>query len=551
MSSGHQEKSPAQQRAEIKKLAAKHGYRIVRWYIDEAISGDDTHKRVGFQKMIRDAEEKGDFCAILCWDQDRFGRFDSIEAGKWIYPLRQAGVWLVTVCQGVIDWNDFAGRMIYSIQQEGKHQFLIDLSKNVLRGRIASAKKGNMIVTPPYGYDRVFFDAGGKLVKRVAYGEKFSRPKDWAVQLAPAENAGEVEAVRWMFDTFAHADCSVHWLVMELNRRKVPTRRGQGWSAVSARYILTHPVYVGTLVFGRRQGGKYHQVDDDGEISKVNGRGSRAAPIVVENAHEPLIDAAVFEKVQRKLRERKGKKSKPRYNGYILTGVVHCGHCGRSMCGKASGCKTDPNRRYYYCPGGQTARCNTHSIRQDALDDYTLDVIHKRLTDPQTIEAIKKAIHRRSKQTEVFKGSTRSLKAQVDAMDRKISKGTENLLLADPRDMEELSSLLREWRTERSQLQTDLEATAVDPAGGGADELAKRAVRELKQLRKHLDTADRMKVRAVVKAMVEDIQLYWQPNGKRYRTLARGVLTFRSDLGVLEGSNNTASARRRRGSGGP
>jgi site-specific DNA recombinase len=37
--------------------------------------------------MIADAEASG-FEVILCWDMDRFGRFDSIEAGRWVYPLR-------------------------------------------------------------------------------------------------------------------------------------------------------------------------------------------------------------------------------------------------------------------------------------------------------------------------------------------------------------------------------------------------------------------------------------------------------------------------------
>ena len=65
MSSGKQEASPAQQRAEIRKLAKQHHYRIVRWYFDEGISGDATEKRAEFQRMITDAEEKRDFCACL------------------------------------------------------------------------------------------------------------------------------------------------------------------------------------------------------------------------------------------------------------------------------------------------------------------------------------------------------------------------------------------------------------------------------------------------------------------------------------------------------
>jgi len=75
-------------------------------YADEGISGDNA-KRPGFQAMLRDAVEKRDFAAIICWDQDRFARFDSIKAGKYIDPLREAGVWLITKAQGVVDWNTF------------------------------------------------------------------------------------------------------------------------------------------------------------------------------------------------------------------------------------------------------------------------------------------------------------------------------------------------------------------------------------------------------------------------------------------------------------
>ena len=162
MSSGKQEASPAQQREAITKLAEKNNCREIREYYDNAISGDATSKRKSFQKMVADAEKLGDFEVILCWDQDRFGRFDSIEAGCWIYPLREAGVRLITVAQGLIDWNDFAGRMVYSIQQEAKHQFLRDLARNSLRGLIARVKQGLWPGgTTPYGYE---IDDAGKLI---------------------------------------------------------------------------------------------------------------------------------------------------------------------------------------------------------------------------------------------------------------------------------------------------------------------------------------------------------------------------------------------------
>ena len=102
MSSDKQTESIPAQRKAVKAYAKENGYRIIREYVDSGISGDDTIRRLEFQRMIADAAS-GEFKAILCWDQDRFGRFDSVEAGHWIYPLRQAGVSLVTLDCGPID----------------------------------------------------------------------------------------------------------------------------------------------------------------------------------------------------------------------------------------------------------------------------------------------------------------------------------------------------------------------------------------------------------------------------------------------------------------
>ena len=137
-----QEKSLADQKAEIIRYAAANGYEIVRWCTDDGISGDDTERRRGFLEMHRAATNGRDFHAIVCWDQDRFGWFNSLEAGYWIHPLMKAGVKLVTPSEGPINWQDFTGRMMYAMKQEGKHQFLVDLSRNAARGQISTAKAG-------------------------------------------------------------------------------------------------------------------------------------------------------------------------------------------------------------------------------------------------------------------------------------------------------------------------------------------------------------------------------------------------------------------------
>src|SRR5262245_35968851 len=88
-STDKQERSIDDQRQALIDYAKKQSYRIVGEYVDEAISGDDTERRAGFLKM-RDDTATGKFSVVLSWDQDRFGRFDPIEAGFWILPFRKA-----------------------------------------------------------------------------------------------------------------------------------------------------------------------------------------------------------------------------------------------------------------------------------------------------------------------------------------------------------------------------------------------------------------------------------------------------------------------------
>jgi DNA invertase Pin-like site-specific DNA recombinase len=114
MSTAKQDTSIATQREAVERLAAKQGYTIIREYLDEGISGDDTERRAAFLRMREDSRA-GDFEVILCWDVSRFGRFDSIEAGYWIKPIRDAGVCLVTVGEGRIDWNSSQGRIVFGV----------------------------------------------------------------------------------------------------------------------------------------------------------------------------------------------------------------------------------------------------------------------------------------------------------------------------------------------------------------------------------------------------------------------------------------------------
>jgi hypothetical protein len=93
-----QEPSIERQRFEVTRYAKDHGYEILRWYIDDGISGDDTENRKEFLRMCQDV---GDFVAVLCDNRDRFGQLD---AGHWAYRFCRSGVYLVACDAGRINW---------------------------------------------------------------------------------------------------------------------------------------------------------------------------------------------------------------------------------------------------------------------------------------------------------------------------------------------------------------------------------------------------------------------------------------------------------------
>lgn len=92
-STNQQEQSIADQRAAIEQYAREHGTNVLRYYVDDAISGTRSDSRKAFQAMIADARRQGcPFGIIIVYDIKRFGRVDNDEAGHYRYVLRRCGV---------------------------------------------------------------------------------------------------------------------------------------------------------------------------------------------------------------------------------------------------------------------------------------------------------------------------------------------------------------------------------------------------------------------------------------------------------------------------
>jgi DNA invertase Pin-like site-specific DNA recombinase len=314
MSTGRQETSPAQQRAAIQAHAAKHGYTIAAEYADLGITGDSVNKRPEFKRMIAEAAAN-QFDRIVAYDRSRFGRFDSIDFGQIVAPLREAGIDLEFLDSGIEDWSDFGGRVIALVGQEGKHEFLRDLSRAAIRGKLAKVAAGHGYCGPtPYGYDR-----HTKIEDR-------SRISELTLDATTAA------IVRDIFAEYAKPGGSICGVAAALNRRGVPTARGaKNWRPNAVQRILVNEVYVGDAVWGRRQKGRYYARQGTEVVPRK--RGSKCTyvePIRHRDAVPPIVSRELFATVQKLLAERT-KLTRSAAATRPLSGLVLCAQCGRVM----------------------------------------------------------------------------------------------------------------------------------------------------------------------------------------------------------------------------
>jgi DNA invertase Pin-like site-specific DNA recombinase len=550
-----QEKSLDDQRREIERYAASHGYQIVRWYEDDGISGDDTERRKGFLAMHHAACNGRDFEAILVWDQDRFGRFNSLEAGHWVFPLTKAGVQLVTVTEGPINWNDFTGRVVYSLKQEGKHQFLVDLSRNTARGQITNAQNGFLCgQAAPYGYDRMLVDERGEHCQRIRNGQQIARPRSWHVTLVPSEDVEKIKTLRWLFERYADTDVGVRQLVDSLNERKIPGPGGAAWWFGTVREILRNPAYKGDFVWARRRIGKYHRVAKTEIKARNDGGGAQHNPceewIVKHDAHEALVDRETFDRVQVKLAERKKRSSShKKTNGdcYLLSGIVHCAHCGRKMHGSRLSRKKDGRvyeyRKFVCSTYQQTGRnnpegCGCHGVDQGDLLRLLLRKLRLAIGADDNRDNLRQRVLKRLRSQRIVDPKrANGLRSKVAELDREIEQGTRRLLRA-PDDVADLLAIeLRKVRGERERVAVELATidTATKPIDVEGE--AERVTARLDSLSADLnEKVDPAKLREVVRRMVDRIDLFFDrvPRGKRVECpLSKGVINLRRDSAIF------------------
>jgi site-specific DNA recombinase len=529
MSTDRQEDSIERQRSQVEPYAARQGYVIVKEYLDEGIAGDEEKKRKGFLRMLEDAQRR-EFDVILCDDKDRFGRFDSITQGFYVKPLRDAGVRLETVAQGRVDWSSFAGRITDAVLQEAKKVESLANSRRVITWMLQMATQGKWLGgQTPYGYRAV---PDPELGKRLVPGD-------------PAH----VEAVRLMFRLYGERGFTLAQIAEELYQRGIrppefkrrkkmpphPSGKLPAWERTTIRALLRNRKYVGDMVWNTGHEGKYSEVigglvnTSDTPLRKRNCN-PETDWVICRDVHEALIDRELFEKVQARLEANKhGARPGPGNvdRGFLLTGLLICGHCGWRMNGS-----TWDKRHHYKCgryhqEGKRGCYCNV--IREADLLNCIVRKLQEVILNPENLERLRFEVRRQQEETTgTHGGKLGRLQRELKDLEAKVAQGMERMALIDADLLTEYAAQVRCWREHRDRVKEEIDRLSRPTQQAALGDILRLVEEQLSQLRDAILDSDPRDVRAVLAEFISRVELFWE-----HRTTAKGIVRSKFVRGII------------------
>ncbi len=344
-------------------------------YEDRDRSGYTFAQRENYQKM-RKLLISGEVRILIVKDFSRFSRRNSLGLLE-LETLRDAGVRIISIGD-CIDYPTRDDWMLIQFKFLMNEMPVTDTSKKIKQMIDNRQRTGQWICAVPYGY-------------------RITNTKEMTYEIDPPA----AEIVREVFRLY-----NIGWgykkIANHLTDEGVPTpraneiaaREAEGkstklkarneWSIITIQSILKNDFYIGTL----RQR-KYTRKGINGQDIKLD----ESDNIVIENAHDPVVDIKTFAYAQEQLELR----SKTHYRGekkYATdySGFMFCGDCGSPMFSMSR-----PDLAAAYTCGTYHKRglkgCSSHHIRVDVLDDLLKSFIRLLKGNCQSmIEELQKSI---------------------------------------------------------------------------------------------------------------------------------------------------------------
>jgi site-specific DNA recombinase len=364
------EASIVDQQRRCHQYAGSRGWMVTTDFKDEGISGAALGNRPGFQRAMS-AVQAGDILLVV--DLTRLSR--SQELAPLLDRLRFRGVRVIGVLDG-FDSDSPQARM-----QAGLSGLMSDELRASIRARTHSALQMRAQSNRSTGGKVYGYDSAGEVID------------------------AEAEIVRQIFERTAYGE-SMRTIANDLNASGVPSpgamwkrserRRDGRWLISTLNAMLQNERYVGRLVWNKSQ-----WVKDPDSGRRV--RRERPESEWTTTECPALVDAAIWDKVQVRMRERAtGHKARSGVRRYLLSGLLICDRCGcpmviRGTDGSHYGCST-------YMYGGEAACSMSLHLRRKVAEQVVLGPVQSELLAPEAVERF----------CELIRGWARSESAHVE-----------------------------------------------------------------------------------------------------------------------------------------
>lgn len=361
------------QKDKLRKYAEYQDWEIAAEYSDEGCSGKNIQGRPEFSRMMADIEEcKDGVSYVLVFKLSRFGR-NAADVLNSLQIMQDFGVNLICVEDG-IDSSKDAGKLMISVLSAVAEIERENIRTQTMAGREQKAREGKWNGGfAPYGYKLV----DGKLLI--------------------AED--EVEIITVIFDRYIHTRDGINGVASYLNNHGYKKKLRQnntisGFSSAFVKDVIDNPIYMGKIAYGRRRTEK--KLGTRNEMHKVE----QSDFPVYEGEHEAIVSEADWNLAQekRKLNAYKRQKVHDIDHAHILSGILKCPCCGKSLYGnmaKAHG-KDNKTRFYYYCKntlGATGHRCDFRTnIEQSEMNQMVASIISAMVTRQDFKDAITEKI---------------------------------------------------------------------------------------------------------------------------------------------------------------
>lgn len=289
MSTEHQRYSPINQAAAIAAYARAKGYKVVKTYADEGISGLGLKNRKGLQALLSEALGGApEFDVILAYDVSRWGRFQNPDqSAHYEFLCSDAGVPVEYCAEPFTNDGSLSSTLLKAVKRVMAAEFSRQLSVRVIAGRRRLTQEGYWLNgRPGYGFRRLIVDERNRPYIVLEDGQR-KAIQDHHARLAPGP-AAELETVQRIFHLCVNEGLGAVRTAARLNAEGLVAEGGVAWTQQRVRGVLTNPKYIGdrrsNMTTNSLEGGRKARPRDEWTY--------------VEASHDALVPKPVFDAAQ-------------------------------------------------------------------------------------------------------------------------------------------------------------------------------------------------------------------------------------------------------------